>query len=216
MHLLNGNPSLSFLCGAETNSWAKKKCHKELEVPTTVRPFQLGQRLAWWPAESMGTHSQCLRSTAELVVLIPCGVSGSGTKQWAAKILQGVSEPDFHRALEHWCSGRHRMDSCLQGQSGAFLPSRKPLRWIRVVGWKGSGSGGIHGRCDHPTGPGCRSRSHAQGTADRQLWGQERIFPPGQIGTGLQGFFPSLAELSRAPCQGSSGPFWIGSCLLLL
>ena len=72
------------------------------------------------------------------------------------------------------------------------------------------------GRRDQPVGPGGRSCSRAQGIADRQLWGQEGIFPRRRLALGPGGFLPSSAALSRTTCQGSSGPFWLGYCLLLV
>lgn len=52
---------------------------------------------------------------------------------------------------------------------------------------------------------------------ERQLCGQEGIFPPrGGLALVPRGVSPSSAALSRAPCQGSSGPFWVSDCLLLL
>ena len=65
-------------------------------------------------------------------------------------------------------------------------------------------------------GGGSRSCSCAQGLADRQLWGQEGIFPRGSLALLPGGFLPSSAALSRTTCEGSSGPFWLGYCLLLM
>ena len=66
-------------------------------------------------------------------------------------------------------------------------------------------------------GRGGRSCSRAQGIADRrQRWGQEGIFPRGRLALVPGGFLPSSAALSMSTCQGSSGPFWLGYCLLLM
>ena len=65
-------------------------------------------------------------------------------------------------------------------------------------------------------GQGGRSCSHAQGIADRQLWGQEGIFPRGGLALVPGGFLPSSAALSMTACQGSSGPFGLGYRLLLM
>lgn len=71
------------------------------------------------------------------------------------------------------------------------------------------------GRRDQPVGRGGRSCSRAQGIADRQLWGQEGIFPRGRWALVPGGFLPSSAALSMTTCQGSSAPVWPGYCLLL-
>ena len=72
------------------------------------------------------------------------------------------------------------------------------------------------GRREQAVGGGSRSCSRAQGLADRQLWGQEGIFPRGSLALLPGGFLPSSAALSRTTCEGSSGPFWLGYCLLLM
>ena len=50
-----------------------------------------------------------------------------------------------------------------------------------------------------------------------RIWGEETFFTP-RVGWQLSpgDFFSSCVAMTTAPCQGSSGPFWLGSCLLLL
>ena len=46
--------------------------------------------------------------------------------------------------------------------------------------------------------------------------GSGRNFPPGRLALLPGGFLASSAALSMSTCQGSSGPFWLGYCLLLM
>lgn len=170
--------------------------------------FSAGQqwrRLAGGPAKTMGMPCRCLRSAAELAVLMPCGASGSGTEERAAKMSQGEPAPSPVLWSTQWCPARHGKDSCPKVDlARGFCHSWKPLRRIRVAGRKGSGSGGVPGRCDHPAGPGGRSCSHAQGTADRApaLWSGRNFSTPGRIGTGPQGGFAFLCSIEQGPLPG--------------
>ena len=152
-----------------------------------------------------------MRSTAELAILFPCGAKGSSCKKWDAEILQGV--PVLWSS--HWCPARRGKESCPQGGSGqghlATLGS--PCKGSRLREDRAWAS---PGRRDQPVGQGGRSCSHAQGIADRQLWGQEGIFPRGGLALVPGGFLPSSAALSRTACQGSSRPFGLGYRLLLM
>ena len=77
--------------------------------------------------------------------------------------------------------------------------SGKPLRWLQAEGDQGLGIYHLGGVTSLPVGGGGgRSCSHAQGIADRQRrWGQEGIFPRGQIGTGPRGFFAFLCSTEQ-------------------
>ena len=80
----------------------------------------------------------------------------------------------------HWCPARHGKGSYPKGGSGqghvATLWS--PGDGCRLREKRAQASSG---RRDQPVGPGGRSCSHTQGTADRQHWGQEGIFPWGAL-----------------------------------
>ena len=106
----------AFLPGTETSSWGEEKRPRHLEVPTAGWQRQ---SLAGWPAKTMGMCSRRLRSSAELASLIPCRASGSGTKEQAAEMLQGLSEPAPPPVLwgTHWCPARHGKDSHPRGRS---------------------------------------------------------------------------------------------------
>lgn len=90
---------------------------------------------------------------------------------------------------------------------------RSPRHGSRLTGNRAWAS---PGRRDRPVGRGGRSCSRAQGIADRQLWGQEGIFPRGRWALLPGGFLPSSAALSMTTCQASSGPLWLAYRLLLM
>ena len=122
----------------------------------------------------------------------------------------------------HWCPARHPQEGLLPPRwirPGALGHSGKPLRWLQAEGEQGLGISLPGGVTSLPVGGGGgRSCSHAQGIADRQRrWGQEGIFPRGRLALVPGGFLPSSAALSTTTCcQGSSAPFWLGHCLLLM
>ena len=146
-----------------------------------------------------------MRSTAELAVLMPCAASGSSRKKWDAEMLPGVPVLRSTR----WSPARRGRDSCPQGRSGRGH--------LAALGSPGDGSRlrenrawASPGRRDQPVGRGGRSCSHAQGIADRQLWGQEGIFPRGRLALVPGGFLPSSAALSMTTCQARAPPLLFG------
>lgn len=92
-HLMDGNPA-----SASGNGCKPLRRWEEPPIPCdvagVVRPFQLGSngKTKGMPSQMSLLEYSFLRSTAELIVLIPRGATGSSHKKWGPEMLsRGLS-----------------------------------------------------------------------------------------------------------------------------